>query len=92
MALSIKRFWFLANQVDRIRGERELRQMQLMASVTAADAYKAAHEHLKAEVGQVYIWRPVAPKEIVIDPNMPDPEFDRAGFNALKAKYGRKKK
>lgn len=92
MALPIKRFWFLVNQVDRIRAERDLRQLALMASVTTAEGYSASFEGLTKQQGTIYVWSPVPPpSEIRIDPDTGlDPEFDRAGLQALKAKYGRK--
>jgi hypothetical protein len=93
MALPIKRFWFLANQVDRIRAERDLRQLQMLGSATSLEAYKMANEHLNGQVGQVYVWAPVAPGEIKINPDTGlDAEFDRAGLDMLKAKYGRQNK
>lgn len=84
---TIKRFWFLVNQIDRIEAEARLNQLDMLASATAHDAYKAAHERYKKTVGQVYVWRPVAPVELKVDPDTGlDPEFDREGLRALKAK------
>lgn len=93
MSLSIKRFWFLSNQIDRIRAEKDLRQLQMLGSATSQEAYKAAHDHLRDQAGQVYVWQPVAPKEIKIDPDTGlDPEFDRAGLQALKARHSAPKR
>ena len=92
MALPIKKFWFLSNQVDRIRAERDLRQLQMLGSVTSLEGYKLATDHLNSQIGQVYVWTPKAPGEIKINPETGlDAELDRAGLNKLKAKYGRKK-
>lgn len=88
MNLSIKRFWFLANMIERIRAEKDLRQIQLMASVGSAEAYTAARDFLKEQMGEIYVLEgPTAPVEIKIDPQTGlDPEFDRAGLQALKMK------
>jgi hypothetical protein len=84
--LTIKRFWFLVNQVDRIEANDRLNQLEVLASATSGETYKAARERYTQTVGQVYVWKPVAPAEITFDPNTIDPEFDRAGLRALKAK------
>jgi len=86
--LSLKRFWFLSNQIDRLRAKKDLRQLQLLASVTSVESYKAATEFLEKQVGQVYVWKPKnVPPVIQIDPETGlDPEFDREGLRALKRK------
>lgn len=77
----------MSNQVDRLRSERDLRQIQLLASVGSAEAYKHASEYLQGQTGKVYVWEMKAPTEIVVDPNTGlDPEFDREGLRALKMK------
>lgn len=87
MGLTIRRFWFLSNQVDRLRSEQDLRQIQLLASVGSVEAYKHASEHLKSQTGQVYVWAMKTPTEIVVDPDTGlDPEFNREGLRALKMK------
>lgn len=91
MRLSLKRFWFLVSQIDRLKAEDDLRQLQLLVSVGSVDAYKQALEHLKTEMGEVYVWQPKnVPAEIRIDPDTGlDPEFDREGLRALKRKLVR---
>jgi len=87
MALPIKRFWFLSNQVERLRAEKDQRQLQLLASVTTQEGFKTANENLKKEIGTVYVWTPKVDTEIKIDPKTGlDPEFDREGLRALKAR------
>ncbi|MGV1754829.1 hypothetical protein [Agrobacterium sp. CG674] len=87
MALSVKRFWFLANQIDRIEAADRLNQMEMLASVTSQEGYKMVSEKLVKTVGQVYVWKPHTPKVLVVDPDTGlDPEFDRAGLQALKAR------
>ncbi len=88
MSLSIKRFWFIANMIERLRAEKDLRQIQLLASVGSPEAYKAARAFLQEQAGQIYVLEgPSAPVEIKIDPQTGlDPEFDREGLRALKMK------
>lgn len=87
MALPIRRFWFLSNQVERLRAEKDQRRLQLLASVTTQDGFKAANDQLKDEIGTVYVWTPKVDTEIRIDPNTGlDPEFDKEGLRALKAR------
>lgn len=88
MNLSIKRFWFLANQIERLRAEKDLRQIQLLASVGSTEAYKTARDYLKDQMGEIYVLEADAPPtEIRIDPETGlDPEFDREGLRALKMK------
>lgn len=87
MQIPLKRFWFLANQVDRLRAEQEIRQLQLLGSAQSGDAYKEAIKALKNEMGTVFVWSKNESTEIRIDPKTGlDPEFDRAGLQALKKK------
>ena len=88
MDLSIRRFWFIANMIERIRAEKDLRQIQLMASVGSPEAYKAARDFLLDQMGQIYVLEVgEAPVEIKIDPKTGlDPEFDREGLRSLKMK------
>lgn len=82
----LKRFWFLVNQVDRLRAEQEVRQLQLLGSAQDGDALKLAYDNLIAEMGKVFVWEeePVT-KEIRINPKTGlDPEFDKEGLRSLK--------
>lgn len=85
--LTVKRFWFVSNMIDRLRAEKDLRQIQLMASVGAKEAYEKAFSALNDQAGQVYVLEKEVPTEIRIDPDTGlDPEFDREGLRALKMK------
>jgi hypothetical protein len=88
MNLSIRRFWFIANMIERLRAEKDLRQIQLMASVGSVEAYKSAREFLQEQMGQIYVLDiGDAPVEIKVDPTTGlDPEFDREGLRALRMK------
>ena len=84
--LPLKRFWFLVNQIDRLRAEENLRQLQLLGSTGDGEALKLANESLVDELGQVFVWEDTSPKEVRIAPDTGlDPEFDREGLRALKA-------
>lgn len=82
----IRRFWFLLNQIDRLRSDAAIEQLHLMASVGSAEAYKSAIDHLKQEIGQVYVWETPVTSIVVENESELDPEFDRAGLAALKAR------
>lgn len=87
LSLPLKRFWFLVNQIDRLRAEEGIRHIQLLASAQDGDAIKEVLESLKDEMGKVFIWQEDdTPKEIRIDAKTGlDPEFDRAGLRSLAA-------
>jgi hypothetical protein len=87
LELTVKRFWFISNMIDRIRAEKDLRQIQLMASVGSKEAYEAAFKSLNSQAGEVFVLEKEIPTEIRIDPKTGlDPEFDREGLRALKMK------
>jgi hypothetical protein len=84
--LPLKRFWFLVNQVDRLRAEQDLRHIQLLGSAEDGEMRQVAMDNLKTELGKVYVWTETEPTEIRIDHTTGlDPEFDREGLNALRA-------
>lgn len=87
MNLSIKRFWFLANMIERLRAEKDLRQIQLLAAVGSQEGYKAMTDRLQEQMGQIFVLEVETPTEFKIDPQTGlDPEFDREGLRALKMK------
>jgi hypothetical protein len=87
MAMPLKRFWFMSNMVERLWAERDLRQVQLMASVGSQDGFTTVLENLKKERGTIYVWEQSLPTKLSIDPKTGlDPDFDRGGLHALKGK------
>lgn len=84
--LELKRFWFLNNQIDRLRAEQDLRRLQILGSVNDGDTYKQALDNLQEQMGQVFVWGKTDESiEIRIDPVTGlDPEFDREGLHSLK--------
>jgi hypothetical protein len=90
LMITPRRFWFLHNQLDRIKAQEHVFQLQLLGSVQSGEAYEAAMKNLNATVGQVFYYdEPAsAPVELKIDPHTGlDPEFDREGLRALKARH-----
>lgn len=86
MNLEIRRFWFLANQIERLRAELDLERLQILASVGSAEAYKKATEHLKKTIGQIIVFEPTGYEAVRKVETGLDPEFDREGLRALKAR------
>ena len=87
MNLTPRQFWFLVNQINRLRAEDDLRRLQVMGAVNTSEAYEQAVENLQKTVGEIYIWEPShLTDELVLDPDTGlDPEFDREGLRQLKA-------
>jgi len=87
MAMPIKRFWFLSNQVERLWAERDLRQAHILAGVGSQKGFEFLTDNLRKELGTVYVWEQQSPGTLVLDPKTGlDTQFDRAGLQALKAK------
>lgn len=91
LRLPYKRFWFLLAQVSRFEAEEDLRLIRTGASVTSEESYKSASKHFEGILGEIYVrdrTEPVVMKVPEIDPETGlDPEFDRAGLHALKARF-----
>lgn len=83
--LGLRRFWFLANQVDRIQAENDLRQAQLLGAVTSQEGYTQLFAALSKRMGEIIVSKPVSQTYDPADDEM-DPAFERAKFAALKAK------
>lgn len=90
LRLSYRRFWFLLTQIPRFEAEEDLRIMRTGASITSADAYEAASKHFEGVIGEIYSMNrqeAVVMKVPEVDPETGlDPQFDRAGLHALKAR------
>lgn len=78
----IKRFWFLLNQIDRLRAERDLRLVDVSLGSRDEKGIQMLRDTLKKEFGEVYVWNDPGPMEV--DARL-DPEFDREGLRRLKA-------
>lgn len=90
LRLTYRRFWFLLAQIPRLEAEEDLRLIRAGASATTSEAYKAASEHFQGVIGEIYSMErteAVVMKVPVVDPETGlDPEYDRAGLLALKAR------
>jgi len=84
--MPIRRFWFLNNQVDRLRAEQEIRQLQILACAQSSEGFKSSYDHLNTQMGKIYVWEEPKIGEIVIDPKTGlNPEFNREGLRKFKA-------
>jgi hypothetical protein len=91
LTLTPRRFWFLLNQIDRLRAEEQLLHLQILAAAGSGDGYKTALDGLTQQMGQIYVWEATIPVEFKVDPATGlDPEFDREGLRALKARHTRR--
>lgn len=81
-------FWML-RQADRLQAERDMRILRAFrAAQSEAEGFDAVVKNLEAEMGVVYEFGTFVPSKMVLDDDGVDPEFDREGLRALKAKYG----
>jgi len=89
--MPLKRFWFYNKNINRIWAERDLRMLKLMAHSHSGESITSMSEELVSERGEIHIYQPVIRQLDLTDDSL-DPEFDRAGLEALKASTRRKKK
>lgn len=84
----LKRFWFLLDQVDRLRAEDEMRQLRLAGASGSSEAYQTTVDALKKEMGQIYVWAETTKGGVInADQTLDaDAQFDKGGFEALKAR------
>jgi hypothetical protein len=89
MALTPRCFWFLLNQVDRLRAEECLMQMQIAAAVGSQKSFETTLTSLQGQIGQIFVWdQAEVPAVLRVDPDTGlDPEFDREALRALKARH-----
>lgn len=87
-------FFWLYRQIERHQAEKDRRQAFIMASVNSDKAFEELLKSYEIEMGdEIYEWERIAvpkPGRIEIkqeDDGELDPEFDRAGLHALKAKF-----
>jgi hypothetical protein len=86
-----KRFWFYNNQVERMMAEQDLRTLELLALSHSGEGIQKAFERLVAERGQIFVYQPIE-KQLNLDDDSLDPEFNRDGLAALKAAHCRPSK
>jgi len=74
--LPIRAFWLFNKNVDRIRAESDLRELQVAANSQSQEGYTSARERLVLELGPVDTGGAPDPRKAV---------RDREGLAALKA-------
>lgn len=78
-------FWLYSRTLDRLRAESDLRQIQVLASVTSKELYDSVVKKLTEELGKTVEIDTAEKFKVVIDPNTgTDVNFDREGLKALK--------
>jgi len=88
LALTPRRFWFLLNQIQRLRAEESLALFEVqIGSQADGEGRGLMVKGLQERMGQVYVWSPIVPSLIDMDENEFDPEFDRQGLQALRDKF-----
>lgn len=86
-SLTLRRFWFLCNKIERIRSEELLMQLQIIGSATSQESFTATFDRLQERIGQIIVMAPDS-SELDMDQEF-DPEFDRAALNRLKFSLAR---
>lgn len=83
--MPLRHFWFLNKQIDRLNAEDDMRQLNLIVATNSSEGIQQIQELLNKQIGTVAKFERKVLSAEDIDPNELDPEFDRAGFQALKA-------
>lgn len=89
LALTPRRFWFLLNQIPRLRAEELLLKLRLGQAERVENGFEQAESALERHIGEVHVWEN-APRYIEgVDDGEegPDPEFDREAFNRLRSRF-----
>lgn len=89
LELPVRHFWFLVNQLERLKAEDNRDLLDILASAQSGEGYKAAREASDSVIGKVYYRQSQMPKQVVIDDVTGlDPDFDIQGLHALKLMAG----
>lgn len=81
-ALPIRRFWFLSDQIPRIRGERNRGLLDVMIASQGQKGLEWFTEQNNRIVGE--IWKTGGASSVHIADENLDPDFDVSGLLALK--------
>lgn len=81
---SLKRFWFLLAQIERLRAEDDLRHIGVISASANEKLYEKTTENLNKVLGEIYVYEKVIPEPQVDPETGLDPEFDRAGLQRLR--------
>lgn len=83
--MPVRLFWFYNRQVDRVRAEEDLRLLRILASAQGGEAFTKEADRLNKELGTVRVFAPIE-RTIIVDGQERDPNFDKAGLDALRSK------
>lgn len=83
LALTPRRFWFLVNQIQRLRAEEALMQIRVLLGANSnQEGLERTIDALQDQMSEVFVWAPVPPDLNLTEEGL-DPEFDRAGLQGL---------
>lgn len=86
-----RHFFWLYSMMPRVRAERDLMMLRVMRLAQAdQEGFEKVAQQIQGEMGVIYERQFQAPKVVKIEECSEelDPEFDREGLRALKAKHG----
>ncbi|AGC36056.1 hypothetical protein B7L88_gp012 [Rhizobium phage RHEph10] len=81
----MKRFWAYHRMADRLQAADDMRMLHLLAGVTSQEGVAKLQERLSEQVGEIYVFQPVAPTLVVADTTAPDPSFEKDKLESLRA-------
>lgn len=89
LGLPKRQFFWLQRQADRLEADADRRHLHILLAMASSEGVEQGLKALQQEVGVIYEWGKFIPPAInLTDDDGLDPEFDRAGLRALKAKHG----
>lgn len=91
--MPLKFFWLYVKNIERLEADEDLRQLALLYYCQTGEGVQELHERLTTLRGQIQIYQPKV-QQLDLDDDSLDPEFDKAGLEALRAsiRRGRPKK
>ncbi|MBX5130827.1 hypothetical protein HJB53_30515 [Rhizobium lentis] len=85
LKVPMKRFWAYHRAADRLQAADDMRMLHLLAGVTSQDGVTKLQERLSEQVGEIYVFEPVAPTLVISDTTTPDPALERDKLESLRA-------
>lgn len=90
LGMDLHRFFWAHEQVKRLEAHRDIRLLRVFAAANSSqEHYEGVLNYLNSVMGVIVEFEaePIPPKAAVNEQGL-DPEFDRAGLRALKARHG----
>ena len=84
VTMPIKRFWFYHRQVDRIRAEKDIRMLHVLAGVTSQEGVTKLQERLSEQVGKLLVYQPIG-RSLDINSNDAEAGLNRDQLERLRA-------